>query len=183
MANTSKVQASVEVGQHKVADTPSLFKLDPGVGIWALVVFILLLLILKKVVWKPILNTIKERDKSIRDSLNQLEEVRSESQKLAREQEEILSSAKLSASKMISEAKVTAEDVSKAIQTETNQQKEKIVQSGVQEVENIKASAKKELKNYVASLAFELSEKIMEQSLDQKKQKELVDQFLKKIEI
>ncbi len=186
MANKTDHQSvPIETIQHSevVVHKSSLFKLDPGLGIWSLVLFVVLLIVLKKLAWTPILASVKKRDKSIRDSLDQMKSVQNESKKLAQEQEEILSVAKLSASKIISDAKESAEKVGEVIRAEAEHQKEKVLKNGLKELDVAQNLAKKELQKYVATLAINLAERLIHESLDSKKQSKIVDDFLREVEL
>ena len=160
----------------------SIFKLDPGVGLWAIVVFAGLLIILKKFAWGPIISSIDEREKNIRDSLDKAKQAQNESKEIASEQKKILSDAKLEAASIIQKAKSTAEELSNKIKQDGLEEKSRIVDSGLKEIEAAKQSAIADLKKKTADMALEIAGKLIGQSMDDNKHREYVDNLINEIE-
>ncbi len=181
--STQNLHASTEAhGGH--SDEPlSLFKLDPGVGIWALVVFAILLYLLKKFAWGPIISSIDEREKSIRDSLDKAKQAQNESKRIANEQNEILGESKSEAAKILKQAKDTAESLAKKIKQEAQYEKDKILESGLKEIEAAKINAIESLKKETADLAIFLAEKLVQESMNEEKHKIYIDKLIEEINI
>jgi F-type H+-transporting ATPase subunit b len=179
--NKEHLNSETSHGSHH--ETPSLFKLDPGVGIWALVVFALLLFILRKFAWGPILASVSEREKTIRDSLEQAKQAQNESKKIAQEQNQILAEAKSEAATLIQNAKASAEEYAQKIKSDAAEEKQQTLDAGIKEIELAKQEAIRSLKQETGSIAIEIAEKLIHQSLDDAKHKELVDKLIEEIEI
>jgi F-type H+-transporting ATPase subunit b len=164
-------------------ETPSLFKLDPGVGVWALVVFVCLLLILRKFAWGPIIASIDEREKNIRDSMDKAKQAQNESKRIANEQNEIFKEAKLQAASIIQEAKSTAETLANKIKKEAMEEKTRIVESGMKNVETAKAAAMSSLKKDTADLAINIAENLLNESMDDEKHRIYVDKVIDELSV
>jgi F-type H+-transporting ATPase subunit b len=166
---------------HESEGNP-LLKFDPGVGIWALITFILLFFLLKKFAWGPIINSIDEREKRLQSSLKSAEEARNESKRIAEQQKEILSQTREEASEILSTARHSAEELKHKIETSAKAEKEKILGSAVSEIEAMKDSAIRELRNASVDLAIGATEKLLQENLDKDNSRKLVDKYIDELE-
>ena len=154
----------------------------PAIGLifWTTVVFTLLLLLLKKFAWKPILSAVDERNKSIKDSLAQAEKARSEMSELTANNEKIIAQAKVDRDIILKEARDMKNEIISEAKDKANKEAEKLVSTAKEQILNEKMKAITELKNHVADLSIEMAEKILNSELsDVAKQKELVSKALK----
>src|SRR5690242_15539878 len=110
------LEASTQVPVEHAAE-PKLLSFDPGVGIWALVVFAALLFLLKKFAWKPILDSLDARDKAIQGSLDQAARIQAENARMAEEQNRMLAEAKKQAGEILRVARDAAEGLKKTLET------------------------------------------------------------------
>jgi len=154
----------------------------PAIGLifWTTVVFTLLVLLLKKFAWKPILSAVDERNKSIKDSLAQAEKARSEMSELTANNEKIIAQAKVDRDIILKEARDMKNEIISEAKDKANKEAEKLVSIAKEQILNEKMKAITELKNHVADLSIEMAEKILSSELsDVAKQKELVTKALK----
>ena len=154
----------------------------PAIGLifWTTVVFTLLVLLLKKFAWKPILSAVDERNKSIKDSLAQAEKARSEISELTANNEKIIAQAKVDRDIILKEARDMKNEIISEAKDKANKEAEKLVSTAKEQISNEKMKAITELKNHVADLSIEMAEKILSSELsDVAKQKELVSKALK----
>ncbi len=154
----------------------------PAIGLifWTTVVFTLLVLLLKKFAWKPILSAVDERNKSIKDSLAQAEKARSEMSELTANNEKIIAQAKVDRDIILKEARDIKNEIISEAKDKANKEAEKLVSTAKEQILNEKMKAITELKNHVADLSIEMAEKILNSELsDVTKQKELVTKALK----
>lgn len=154
----------------------------PAIGLifWTTVVFTLLVLLLKKFAWKPILSAVDERNKSIKDSLAQAEKARSEMSELTANNEKIIAQAKVDRDIILKEARDMKNEIISEAKDKANKEAEKLVSTAKEQILNEKMKAITELKNHVADLSIEMAEKILSSELsDVAKQKELVAKALK----
>ena len=154
----------------------------PAVGLmfWTCIIFVLLILVLKKFAWKPILSAVDQRNESISNSLLAAEKARNEIASLTANNEQIIAQAKLDRDALLKEAReMKNEIISKAKETATNEA-DKIISSAKEQITNEKMKALTELKNQVAAISIEMAEKVLGSELSNADaQKDLVNRALK----
>ena len=154
----------------------------PAIGLifWTTVVFTLLVLLLKKFAWKPILSAVDERNQSIKNSLAQAEKARNEMSELTANNEKIIAQAKVDRDVILKEARDMKSEIISEAKDKASKEAEKLVSTAKEQILNEKMKAITELKNHVADLSIEMAEKILSSELsDVAKQKELVKKALK----
>ena len=157
--------------------------LTPGFGLilWTLLAFIVFFIILKKFAWKPILDSMSKREKTIADSLATAEKVRGEMALLKSENEALLVKAREERALMLKEAKETKEKIINEAKEQAKEETNKIIADAQAAINQQKMAAIVDLKNQVGNLVIEVSEKILRRELSSKKEqedyiKELADQ-------
>jgi F-type H+-transporting ATPase subunit b len=173
-------QAAPQAG-HGAEEGSPLLRFDPGVGIWALVVFVLLLLILKKFAWTPILDALDAREKSVRESLDQASNIQAENARLAQEQARLLAESRAQAQQILANARETGEALKKGFEAAALEEKQRILASATQEIEAQKRAAVSELRKTTAELSIGIAEKLIRQNLDEAKSRALVDQLIQEV--
>ena len=154
----------------------------PAIGLifWTTVVFTLLVILLKKFAWKPILSAVDERNQSIKNSLAQAEKARNEMSELTANNEKIIAQAKVDRDVILKEARDMKNEIISEAKDKASKEAEKLVSTAKEQILNEKMKAITELKNHVADLSIEMAEKILSSELsDVAKQKELVKKALK----
>ena len=159
----------------------SLLDVNPGLIIWTIVTFLILLFILKKVAWKPILSALDQREKDIKDSLEKAEKAKEDAQKILDENQATLAKAEEESKKIIEQSRSYAENLKEQMLKESKEQAKKLVEDAAEEIDRRKDSAFEELKDQVAKIAVNAAEKIMKQNLDAEKNKHIVDSYLKDV--
>jgi F-type H+-transporting ATPase subunit b len=162
-------------------ESPALLRFDPGVGIWALITFALLLVILKKLAWKPILKSLEDRERTIKQSLEQAQNLQSENARLAQEQTKLLDTARTEASSILASAREASEVIRKQIEQAAQTERVRILASAKQEIEAQKQTALSELRKTTAELSISIAEKLLRQNLDDAKTKVIVDQLIQEV--
>ncbi|MGZ3754474.1 MAG: F0F1 ATP synthase subunit B [Mucilaginibacter sp.] len=155
-----------------------------GLVFWTSVSFLILLFILGKFAWKPILGALTERENFIEDALRKAEAAKEEMSRLTNENEVLLKQARAERDVILHEAKKVKDqiisDAKEAAHTEGARQ----IELARVEINNLKAIAMADVKNQVATLSLEIAEKILRKQFDdQQKQDELVSQLLKEVKI
>lgn len=157
---------------------PPFLRFDPGVGIWTIITFVLLLVVLKKLAWKPILESLDEREKTIKLSLDQAQKLQGENARLAEEQRRILEGARTEAAGLVQAAREAAEALRQKVEQAAQTEKARILASAQQEIETHKRAALAELRKTTADLSIQIAEKLIRQNLDDAKNRALVDQLI-----
>lgn len=152
---------------------------DVGLVFWTLVSFLILLIVLRKFAWKPIVGTVNDREESIRKALASAEDAKREMENLKADNERILKEARAEREGMLKEAReIKAKMISDA-EDEAKVRADKMIVNAQQAIENEKKSAIAELKNQVAALSVEIAEKVVRKELsDKDKQIKLVEDML-----
>jgi len=160
--------------------------LTPSIGLifWTTVVFIILMLLLAKFAWNPILNAVNERENHIEDALNQAKKAREEMAYLKDENEKILQQAREERDLMLKEAReMRAQTINKA-KEDAKLEAEKIVLSARESIQTEKAAAIADIKNQVASLSIGVAEKVLGKELDKTNEHtSYVDGLIKEINL
>jgi len=151
---------------------------NPGVILWTVVTFLFLLLILKKIAWKPILNSLSEREKFIKDSLEKADNAQKEAERLIADNKVGLLQAEEEAKKIIEQSREMAEKLKSQILDESKQQAKKMIVDAASEIERKNAEAFNKLKDQVADIAINAAEKILKENLDKNTQVKLVNKYL-----
>ena len=158
----------------------------PEIGLifWTIIVFSLLLIILKKYAWKPILTAVDERNKSIDDALRAADKAKEEMQALNADNERILIEAKKERDQLLKEGRESKESVISQAKDKAKLEADKILTTAKDQINNEKMKAITELKTQVAEMSIDIAEKILKSELaDKEKQKELITEVLKSNEL
>ena len=155
-----------------------------GLFFWHLLVFVGLIFLLKKFAWKPILDTINERESSIRDALKSAENARSEMELAQADNKKILKEALMEKERILKEAndiKSKTINESKAI---AKIEADKIIKQAENLIQAEKNSVINDLKDQVAELSINIAEKVLKDELNNKvKHEKLVERLLKESNI
>lgn len=160
--------------------------LTPAVGliIWQTIVFVLLIAILAKLAWKPIINSLKDRERSIQDALDTAEKARHEMSQLRADNEKLLHEAREERDRILREAREISNKMRDDAQAEARKVADKIVEDARAAINIEKQAALKDVKVQVAMFSLEIAEKLMKKNLTgDKAQKELVDAYLKDLKV
>lgn len=157
---------------------------NPGLGLifWMVVVFGILLYILKKFAWKPILSSLHERENSIEEALKSAEKAREEMALLQSNNEKLLQEARVERDDMLKEARARKQELMDQAKADAEEERQKMIAAVRNEIRTEKENAVKELKQQVAGFSIDIAEKILKEKLkENQKQNELVEKYLKDI--
>ncbi len=160
--------------------------ITPGFGLvfWTAITFLILLFILRKFAWKPILGAVSDREDSIKDALAEAAKARQEMENLKSDNEKILKEARAERDAMIKDAREIKESMISEAKEEAKSQATKLIEQAKTTIQNEKLAAITDLKNQVAELSIDIAEKVMKDELSQKdKQVALVEKMLGDIEL
>lgn len=153
----------------------------PQIGLlfWTVLIFLILVFLLAKFAWKPILNMVEERTKNIEDALNSAENAKKEMAGLKAENEQIMKEARAERDKIVREAREMKDKIIEESKETAKAEADKILAQARKLIDDEKRAVMNELKDQVASLSIEIAEKILTKELsDKKKQAELIDDIL-----
>ena len=161
-----------------------MISFDPGLIIWTTIIFTLLLIILKRFAWKPILSAVDERNKSIEEALKSADKAKKEMELLNADNERILNEAKAQRDVLLKEARDIKESVINEAKATAKKEADKILSSANEQIANEKMKAITELKNSVAILSIDIAEKVLKSELkDKDNQQEFIATVLKNTDL
>ena len=158
----------------------------PGIGLlfWMLVMFGIVLWVLKKFAWKPILNALRDREMSIQDALLSAENARKEMEELKAGNELLLAEARLERDRILKEGKDMKVQMISQAKEEAFEEAKKIVQAAKEDIEQEKNAAILDIKVKVTELSVGIAEKILREKLgDSEEQKQLIDKLMNEIKL
>ncbi|MCQ2975443.1 MAG: F0F1 ATP synthase subunit B [Bacteroidales bacterium] len=157
---------------------------DFGLLFWMVLSFAILLFLLKKFAWKPVLKMIKDREESIESQLNSAKEAKEQMERLSIENEKIMKEARAEREEMLREAKATKDKIVADAQNVAKIEADKIIAAARAEIQTEKESAMAELSEKVGQLSIEIAEKILRHELSSDtKQSEYMKDLVKNISL
>lgn len=145
---------------------------DLGLMIWNLIGFLIVLLILRKFAWKPILKSLKERETGIADALATADKVKAEMAQMKSENEALMAKAREERAIMIKEAKEASNKMIAEAKDRAKAEYDKIVADAQQAINQQKNAAITDVKNQVGNLVIEVTEKVLRRELANKAEQE-----------
>jgi F-type H+-transporting ATPase subunit b len=161
-----------------------LIKPDFGLLFWMLVSFGIVLLILRTFAWKPILNALKEREKTIQERLDVARKAKKELAEIEFGNERIIALARTERANMLKEAQETKNRIIEEAREEARKEARKIREENKKRIEEQKKEAQEDIKNQIASLSVQIAEKVLKERLsDDQKQREYINSLVNEITI
>ncbi|HMG08679.1 MAG TPA: F0F1 ATP synthase subunit B [Mucilaginibacter sp.] len=155
-----------------------------GLVFWTTISFLILLFLLGKFAWKPILGALNDRERFIEDSLSKAEAAKEEMARLTNENESLLKQARAERDQILTEARKVKEQMIVDAKELAHKEGARMIELARVEINNQKAIAMADVKNQVATLSLQIAEKVLRKQFeDQQKQDELVSQLLKEVKL
>jgi F-type H+-transporting ATPase subunit b len=158
-----------------------MFKFEPGLIIWTFVSFFILLILLKKVAFPPILKGMKKREETIKQQLEEAQKTKREAEDLLEGYKRQLAEARSEAQKIINEGKSLGENMRKEIVQKAQAESNQIVKRAQEEIELQKQKAILELQEKIADLSIMAATKIINKSLNTEDNRRLVEEYVSKV--
>lgn len=160
--------------------------LTPGIGLilWQLIIFVLLFFLLAKLAWKPIINSLKEREQSIQGALDTAEQTRREMAELKSGNEKLLKETREERDKILREAREASARLKEEAQADAKKSADKIIDDARTAINTEKQAALSEIKTQVALFSLEVASKLIKKNLsDDKSQKDLIEAYIKDLKL
>ena len=157
---------------------------DYGTIFWMLIIFGIVLIILKKFAWGPILKALKDREKSISDALNSAEKARKDVAGLKASNDQIVAEARKEKDLILKEARDIKDKIIAEAKNQANAEAQKSIENAKQQINAEKAAAINDIKKQVAELSVMIAEKVINKELENSKdQQTLVEDLLKDLKL
>lgn len=160
--------------------------LSPSLGVlaWTLLAFIVVLFILKKLAWKPILKALNERESGIAEALASADKAKAEMASLKSQNDELVKQARAERTELLKEAKANSDAILEQAKAKAEAEASRIVADAQKAIISQKNEALLDVKNQVSVLAIDIAEKILRRELDDKaKQEAYAQQLVKEVEL
>ena len=155
-----------------------------GLFVWQTVIFMLLVLMLKKYAWSPILKAVNEREQGIKDALQSAELAKKEMESLKADNDKIMKLARVERDTLLKEARGIKNSIVNQAKDEAKAEAQKIIENANKSIKNEKNAAVSEIKKQVATLSIDIAEKILKEKLsDDDKQMQIVEELLKDVKL
>ena len=158
-----------------------LLKLDPGLNLWTIITFAVMLLILWKWAWKPIVEALDARAEKIRGDIENAEKSRQEAEKLLEQHKEMMDKAKEESAMIIAKGREEAEKVKNELIEKANNDAKDIAERAKRDISLARDKALSDIKTEVVVLSTEIASKIINKNINPDDQKSLVQEALNKI--
>ncbi|MDB0043519.1 F0F1 ATP synthase subunit B [Flavobacteriaceae bacterium] len=153
-----------------------------GLFFWQTIIFILLIFLLRKFAWKPILDAVNEREEGIKNALLSAEKAKEEMASLQSDNEQTLKKARSERDSLLKEAREIKQQIIDEAKNEAKSEAKKIISQAQETIQNEKNAAIVDLKNQVAGLSIDIAEKVLKEKLsDDKTQMKLVKDLVKEV--
>ncbi len=157
---------------------------DIGLLFWMVLSFSIVLILLRKFAWNPILRALREREMFIQTSVRNAEKARDEMERLKTEKEKIIAQAKMERNSLIKEAREIKEKIIVEAKENASNETAKMIHVAKATIESQKQTALEDMKNQIANLSVDIAEKILMQSLAKdEKQQILINNLLDEIRL
>ncbi len=151
---------------------------DPGIFMWTIVTFLIVLIILKWKAWGPLMSALDKREEDIKNALSTADRAKEDAEKASQDYEKLVQKAHAEAQQIISDSKATGESVKNDIESVARENAEEMIRKAKTQIEAESQKAILEIKTSVVDLSIEAAEKILERNLDSEDNRKLVAQTL-----
>jgi F-type H+-transporting ATPase subunit b len=158
-----------------------MFQAEPGLMIWTVISFVILLILLWRVAYKPITGALKKREETIRNTLEEAKKNRESAEALVEKYEAQIAQARDEAQKILAEGKMLGENVRKEIIQKAHEEANQIVKRAQEEIGFQKEKALMELKERIADLTIMAASKVVAKTLDKKDHEQLLEEYVSKV--
>lgn len=159
-----------------------LVEINPGLIIWTIITFGVLLFVLRLVAWKPLLGMLEERERTIRESLEQARQAKDEAEKLMAQHREMLARARQEMAAIIEKAQRDAEQRRADILARAHREAEEKAKQFSEDLERQKRAAIREVKTQSVDLILTAASRLIQASLDEEKHRRLVSGYLEELD-
>ena len=160
----------------------NLLNVDPGLLIWTVVTFLLLVFVLWKFVWGKILEGLDQRADKIEGDLERAEKARVEAENTLDDYKKQLAQAKEEASAIVKESRQRGEDQRRKIMAEANEAAESLKERAQADIEHARKQALQDIQEYVAEMVVAVSRNIISDNMDEGRQHETIKKAIKEFQ-
>jgi len=158
-----------------------LVSVDPGLIIWTIVTFLLLVFILGKLGWKPILAALEQRERNIQDAFDEAKKARAEAEEILKRQEEVIAHATNEAREIVQQARATSAQLRHEAELAAKAEAQRLLDQARRDIQQAKEAALRDIRETVADLAVQAAGRIVEDSLDKERHRKMIDDLIERL--
>jgi len=151
---------------------------DPGLFMWTIVTFLIVLMLLKWKAWGPLMSVLDKRAEDIKNALSAADRAKEDAEKASQDYEKLVQKARIEGQQIIADSKAAGEKVKNDIESVARENAEKMIGKAKTQIEAESQKALQEIKSSVVDLSIEAAEKIIEKNLDSEDNRKLVEKTL-----
>lgn len=159
-----------------------LFAVDPGLSIWTIVVFLLVLFVLGKWAWGPILGAVEAREESIRKSIAEAKQMQEEADRLLEQHRRQLAEARRQAQEIVADGREAGERVRKEVEQKAREESDRMLERARAEIARERDQALKAIRAQSVDLALAAAGRLLGERLDAEADRELVKRYLSELD-
>ena len=158
-----------------------LVQLDPGLFIWTILTFLVLLTALAKFAWGPLLQALAAREETIRKSLADAEKARTELERLSHESEAIIRKARVDAEQIVAASRADAERLRSELREKARSEADGIIKNAERQIQLETARALEQIRNEAADLSVAIASKLIQKNITREDNERLIEDALKQL--
>jgi F-type H+-transporting ATPase subunit b len=155
---------------------------DPGLYIWTIVTFLVLLWLLAKYAWRPLLSALERRQETIRKSLDDAQQAKQELEQLNVESRKILAEARVQADSILSQTRSDASRLRDELKQKAQAEAAGIIKNAERQIEMETARALQQIRNEAVDLSITIASKLLERNVTKEDNERLIEETFKQIE-
>lgn len=161
----------------------NLLNVNPGLIFWTVVTFLLLVLILHRLAWKPILTAVENRERRITDSPDRAEQAQKEAEEKLASYQQMIENAKKETREILMKGRKTAESLRDEILNKSNEEASRMLEKAKKEISLEREKALEEIRDLAVDLSLSAASRLLARSLTTQDHKKIVEEYLKEIKI
>ena len=162
-------------------DNP-LVQADPGLFIWTIVTFLVLLALLAKFAWRPLLQALEGRQEAIRKSLDDAQQAKQELERLQRESAEIIRQARLESESIVAESRADAGRLREEMRQKAKAEADGIVKNAERQIQLETTRALQQIRHEAIDLSVSIASKLLQRNLSKEDNERLIEEALKQVQ-
>jgi F-type H+-transporting ATPase subunit b len=162
-------------------DNP-LVQVDPGLFIWTIVTFLVLLTLLAKFAWRPLLQALETRQSAIRKSLDDAQQAKAELERLNAESAQIIAKARVDADAIITQSRADGDRLREEIRQKARAEADHIVKNAERQIQLETTRALEQIRHEAVDLSVMIASKIIQRNLSKEDNEHLIDEALRQVQ-
>jgi F-type H+-transporting ATPase subunit b len=163
-------------------DNP-LVRPDPGLFIWTILTFVVLVTLLAKFAWRPLLKALESRQQTIQKSLEDADRAKQELTRIQQESAKIVEQARIEAESILSRTRADSERLREDLRTRAKEEADTIIRNAQQQIQLQTRQAMQQIRREIGDIAVTIASKLLERNLAKEDNDRLIDEALRQMDV